>query len=338
MGMRRRDGTVGLVEIARIAGVSPATASRALAGNPVVAEATRARIRDLAREHGFRLNQTASALRKQRTGTIGVVVPLGHEAGQALSDPFFMGLIAPLADALTEAGYDLLLSRVIPTDEDWLTDRVESGRVDGTIVIGQSNQIGAIERVAARYKPMVVWGAHVPDANQVTVGTDNVAGGRIAAGHLLERGRSRLAFLGNPDVPEFAARHQGFRAALEQAGRPVADMLLPVHLTTSDSYREMVAFLSDNPPPDGIVAASDVIAMSAMRALAERGLRVPEDVSVVGYDDVDVARYTTPPLTTVRQDLATGARLLVELLVKRMRGEPIAAVQMAPKLIVRGSS
>lgn len=334
--MKRRDGTVGLVEIARIAGVSPATVSRALAGNPVVAEATRVRVRELAREHGFRLNQTASALRKRRTETIGVVIPLGHEERQALSDPFFMGLIAPLADALAEAGYDMLLSRVIPTDGEWLTDRVDSGRVDGTVVIGQSDQIGTIEEVARRYEPMVVWGARVADGAQVTVGTDNVAGGRIAAEHLLERGRKRPVFLGNPSVPEFAARYQGFHDAL--AARSITDIVLPVHLTTNDAYQEIAAFLVDHEPPDGIVAASDVIAMTAMQALAERGLRVPEDVSVVGYDDIAVARYTTPPLTTVRQDLDQGARLIVDLLLKRMRGEAVESVEMPPELIVRGSS
>ena len=336
--MRRRDGTVGLVEIARIAGVSPATVSRALAGNPVVAQATRDRVRELAREHGFRLNLTASALRRRRTQTVGVVVPLGHDAAQGLSDPFFMGLIAPLADALAESGYDLLLSRVIPADDDWLTDRVEGGRVDGTVVIGQSDQVEVIERVAARYPPMVVWGARVAGGAQVTVGTDNVAGGRLATEHLLERGRRRIAFFGNPAVPEFAARHQGWREALAGAGRAIEAMLLPVHLTTSDAYQEIVAFLDGNPSPDGVVAASDVIAMSAMRALAERGLRVPDEVSVVGYDDIAVARHTHPPLTTVRQDLDCGARLLVELLLRRMRGEAAEPVEMAPELVVRGSS
>lgn len=336
--MRRRDGTVGLVEIARIAGVSPATVSRALAGNPVVAQATRERVRDLAREHGFRLNLTASALRKRRTGTIGVVAPLGPDAAQALSDPFFVGLIAPLADALTEAGYDLLLSRVIPADDEWLANRVDGGRVDGTIVIGQSNQVDAIERVAARYEPLIVWGARVHDGVQVTVGTDNLAGGRIAAEHLLSRGRSRIAFFGDPTVPEFAARYQGFRETLAAAGRSVADLLLPVHLTTADAYQEILDFLARKELPDGIAAASDVIAMSALRALAERGLRVPEDVSVVGYDDVPLARHTAPPLTTVRQNFEMGARLLVELLLRRMRGEAVESVEMAPELVVRDSS
>ena len=328
---------IGLVELARIAAVSVATASRALANNPRVADATRERIQQLAREHGFRLNHTASALRKQRTQAIGVVIPLGHETGQGFADPFFMGLIGPLADALSAAGYDLLLSRVIPDRATWLDDLVDSGRVDGVVVIGQSDQIDTIERVSARYRPIVVWGAQVPHAQEVSVGTDNTAGGMLAARHLMAVGRTRLAFVGNTAIPEFAARYAGFRAAIgTQTG--VTETALDVHLTTEASYREMAAFLDANPPPDGIFAASDVIAMSTIRAITEHGLRVPQDVSVVGYDDVSIASHTAPPLTTVRQDVTRGAQLLVDLLIKRIAGETVESIVMTPELVVRGSA
>jgi DNA-binding LacI/PurR family transcriptional regulator len=326
-------GVVGLAEIARIAGVSRATVSRALSDSNVVAKETKVRIQALAREHGMRLNQAASALRTKRTGAIGVVIPLGHEADQHLSDPFFMGLIAPLADRLADAGYDLLLSRVIPHDPDWLAERVEAGRVDGAIVIGQSDQTAVIEQVAGRYTPLVVWGARVAGGRQITVGSDNRAGGRVAAEHLLARGRRRLAFLGNPAAPEFAERLAGFRSVGGEEA-----IVLPLHLTTEEAFQEFASFLASHPAPDGIVAASDVIAMSAVRALAERGFRVPDDVSVIGYDDIPVAKHTTPPLTTVRQDMDQGAALLVDLLLRRMRGETVESIEMAPELIVRGSS
>ena len=117
-----------------------------------------------------------------------------------------------------------------------------------------------------------------------------------------------------------------------------AGLSLPVHLTTEASYSTIAEYLSANPPPDGIVAASDVIAMSALRALAERGLRVPHDVAVVGYDDVVVAPHTTPPLTTVRQDVARGAAMLVDLLLRRIAGEDTASVSMTPELVLRQSA
>jgi DNA-binding LacI/PurR family transcriptional regulator len=326
-----------LAELAQLAGVSVATVSRALAGNPVIAEATRTRIAALAREHGFRLNQAARNLRLKRTGAIGVVLPLGHEAEQHLSDPFFMSLLGPLADAIADRGHDLLLTRVIPQDGEWLDDIVDAGRVDGVIVIGQSNQMETIDRVAARYRPMIVWGADRQGSAQVTVGSDNVAGGRMAAEHLLAQGRKRLAFFGNTAVPEFAARYAGFSQALQAAGREAAT-LLPVHLTGEASYNAIEDYLAGHPSPDGIVAASDVIAMSALRALAAHGKRVPQDVGVVGYDDVLIAMYTSPSLTTIRQDVATGARTMVDLLFRRIEGEDVGPVVMRPELILRDSA
>ncbi|CAH0496193.1 Ribose operon repressor [Novosphingobium sp. CECT 9465] len=326
-----------LLELARIAGVSVSTVSRSLSGSSMIAKATRERIEALAREHGYQINRAARNLRLGRTGAIGVVLPLGHETEQHLSDPFFMSLIGPLADALSDRGYDLLLSRVIPTDGQWLDRIVDGGRVDGVLLIGQSDQIDVIERVAARYAPLVVWGAVVEGYAQLTVGSDNVAGGRIAADHLLSQGRRHLAFFGNPDVPEFSARHAGFRAALAQAGLGEG-LLLPAHLTTQASYDAIRGFLGEHPPVDGIVAASDVIAMSALRALGDAGVRVPDDVAVIGYDDVMVAAQTSPPLTTIRQDVTRGAALMVDLLFERLAGEEAASVCMTPELVRRASA
>lgn len=326
-----------LAELAQLAGVTAATVSRALSGNPAIAKATRERIQALAHEHGFQVNQAARNLRLKRTGAIGVVLPLGHETDQHLSDPFFMTLLGPLADAIADRGHDLLLSRVIPKDDRWLDAVVDAGRVDGVIVIGQSNQIETIERVAARYRPMVVWGADTTSSAQITVGTDNVAGGRMAAEHLLAQGRKQLAFFGNIEVPEFAARYAGFEQAVSRAGTGPAT-LVPLHLTGEASYSAILDYLAGHPSPDGIVAASDVIAMSALRALAAHGKRVPQDVGVVGYDDVQLAQYTTPSLTTIRQDVGTGAGIMVDLLFRRMEGTDVQSVVMAPELVLRDSA
>lgn len=314
-----------------------ATVSRSLAGNPVIAEATRNRIVALSREHGFQVNQAARNFRLKRTGAIGVVLPLGHEADQNLSDPFFMSLLGPLADAVANRGHDLLLSRIIPTDDCWLDRIVDAGRVDGVVLIGQSNQVEVIERVAKRYRPMIVWGAAQIGSEQVTVGSDNVAGGRMAAEYLLGLGRTRLAFFGNIEVPEFAARFEGFTQALSAAGH-AKGTLLPLHLTSETSYVEIERYLGNNPSPDGIVAASDVIAMSALRVLAARGQRVPQEVSVIGYDDVMIASHAEPPMTTIRQDVARGADLMINLLFDRMEGGEVTSVSMMPELIQRCSA
>ncbi|SUJ21770.1 Maltose operon transcriptional repressor [Sphingomonas paucimobilis] len=151
-----------IADLAQLAGVSPGTVSRALAGKSLVNEQTRQRIKALADEHGFRPNQMASRLRTRRTGVIGVVVPLGHERRQHLSDPFFMTMLGHLVDALTENGYDVMLSRVIPDAEDWLDRVVDSGMVDGVLLIGQSTNMMRSNASRRRYRPLVAWGVTLP--------------------------------------------------------------------------------------------------------------------------------------------------------------------------------
>ncbi|WP_336961643.1 LacI family DNA-binding transcriptional regulator [Sphingobium aquiterrae] len=326
-----------LAGLARIAGVSVSTVSRALAGNPMIAEATRRRIAALAERHGFQINRAARNLRLKRAGAIGVVLPPGRGADRPLPDPFAMRLLDPLVDALAARGYDLLLSRAMPGDGAWLDGIVRGGRVDGVLLIGQSGQIDMIERVAARYRPLVVWGAAMDGYRQLTVGTDNVAAGRIAAEHLLAQGRAHLAFFGNALVPGCAARLAGFRQALAQAGKGPG-LLLPTHWAPPSSHAAIRAFLAQRPALDGIVAASDMIAMSALQALAEAGLQVPGDVAVIGHDDAMIAAQATPPLTTVRQDVARGARHMVDLLFARMAGRDAESVCMAPTLVKRASA
>jgi DNA-binding LacI/PurR family transcriptional regulator len=328
-----------ITDLARLAGVSPATVSRALADSHLIAKKTRELIQGLAREHDFRPNVMARNFRIKRAGAIGVLIPLGHETGQHISDPFFMTLIGQLADALTERGHDLLLSRVIPNDPNWLISVVESGRVDGVILIGQSDQSDVIDKVAENYLPLVAWGANLPGQIHCSVGSDNHKGGEVAAQHLIERGVKRFAFLGDPVAPEIAERLNGCRAALSKAGKGNALTILPAHLTAETAHPAISAWLAETENvPDGIIAASDVIAMSALRALSEQGYSVPGDICVVGYDDLAFANQTVPPLTTVRQDIIAGAAHLVDLLYRRIGGEKTDSVVLEPQLIIRAST
>jgi DNA-binding LacI/PurR family transcriptional regulator len=326
-------------ELAQLAGVSPGTVSRALTDTGLISQKTRERIKALAREHDFRPNVMARNLRIKRAGAIGVIIPLGHETGQHISDPFFITLLGYLADALTERGHDLLLSRVIPTNPDWLNIVVDSGRVDGVILIGQSDQSAVIDRVAERYLPMVVWGGQMPGQVHCSVGSDNRKGGEIATRHLIAQGCKKFAFFGDPIAPEIAQRLEGARAALIDAGLDGDLKSLPAHLTAETAHPAISEWLSSiDTVPDAIVAASDVIAMSTLRALSEIGLSVPGDVRVTGYDDLSFAAQTLPPLTTVRQDLIAGAAHLVDLLFRRIGGEKTDSVVLEPRLVVRGSA
>lgn len=326
-----------LQEMAKLAGVSAATVSRALANSELIALNTRKRIQALAKQVGFTVNPAARMLRTRQSHTIALVLPLGHEKGQHLSDPFFMAMLAYLADAVSQRGYDLLLRRIEPQQDDWLRQIIDRSRVDGVLVIGQSDQAAVLQEVGSSYAPMVVWGQWSPEQSYVSVGVDNVEGGRLAAAHLLERGRRRLAFLGNTAVPEFAARYDGFLSAWLPGARP-APVVVPAHLTSQDAFSAAEQLFREHPDIDGVFAASDVVAMSVVRAAAALGRSVPEDLSVIGFDDVPIAAQSNPPLTTVRQDFERGSALMCDLLFKRMKGEECLSVRLPPELIVRASA
>lgn len=327
-----------ITDLARLAGVSPGTVSRALAGKSFVNAKTRDKIVGLAREHGFRPNQMASGLRRQKTGVIGVAIPMGHDVRQQISDTFFMTLLGLLADELTDRGYDLMLRRVVPlTDEDWLDRFIGSGMIDGVIVIGQSDQFKRIEDVADGYLPMVVWGNHTEGQRHCVVGTDNRLGGRMAAERLIAAGARNLAFLGDTAPMEFAARYAG--ACDVAASRGVSLRVLPTHLAPDQLWEEIAAHLAAHAGEiDGIFAATDTIAAACLAELRARRITVPDGMKIVGFDDLPLASQTVPPLTTIRQDIVTGARGLVDLLLRRLAGEETESLILTPQLMMRATA
>lgn len=326
-----------ITDLARLAGVSPGTVSRALAGNSLVKLRTREKIEAIAREYDFRPNQMASRLRTKRTGIIGVVIPLGHERHQHVSDPFFMTMLGELADLLTENGHDLLLSRVIPDNRDWLTRIVDSGMLDGVLLIGQSDQFEAIEQVARRYRPLVAWGHYQTGQKHCSVGLDNTLAGRMAANHLISRGAKRLAFLGDVKGPEIAARFAGFKSAAQDAQLDAS--LLPTHLAADDMEADITrhdGLMTGR--YDGVLAASDMIAMRTLRALADRSIDVPAQTAIIGFDDLALATQTVPRLTTIHQDIPVGAAVMVEKLLQRICGADSPSTILHPTLVIRDSA
>jgi DNA-binding LacI/PurR family transcriptional regulator len=328
-----------MADLARLAGVHISTVSRALAGSRLIAPSQRERILGLARERGYVLNTAASNLRLQRTQTLSVVIPLHHEAGQPLSDPFFATMLGNLADEITQRGYGMFLKKVLPPGKDWLQQLIKSHRADGTIVIGQSTEHAALEAAAKSYHPLVVWGGHLQQQSYCTVGSDNVGGARAAVEHLIQGGRKRILFMGDSTIPEIGLRHDGYRLALAQASRSVVESLqVRAHMTADTAYEAMLAYIREGGKFDAVFAATDVIAMSAIRAIIASGLSVPRDVAVVGFDDIALSAYTNPPLTTVRQDLQRGAKILVDLVLRRIEGEDTPSATMPAELVIRESS
>jgi DNA-binding LacI/PurR family transcriptional regulator len=185
----------------------------------------------------------------------------------------------------------------------------------------------------------VVWGGHTKGQIHCSVGSDNFAGGEIAAAHLVDGGCRRIAFFGDPRALEIGQRLEGCKAALTRAGLIDSLSVLPAHLVAEEAHPDIADFLeSETARPHGIVAASDVIAMSTLRVLSELGLAVPEQVKVIGFDGLALGEQTVPRLTTVKQDLTTGARNLVDLLLRRIAGEETGSVVMPPELVIRMSS
>ncbi|QNE07751.1 LacI family DNA-binding transcriptional regulator [Croceicoccus marinus] len=327
-----------LADIAELAGVTAATVSRALSGHAQISPETRRRVLEIANTHGFRVNQAARNLRLGRTQSIGVIIPLGHESAQRVSDPFYTALIGRLMDGLAQRDHAMLLSAVNPHDPAWLENLTRSGRVDGVIVLCQSDQEAALRQVGRSYKPLIVWGETAGvDGDYCCVGTDNGRGGRLATEHLLQAGRRQIAFAGMTDIPELAARHAGYLEA-HRAHGVAPGPHIPVPLSFDPRWSSLEHVLAANLGIDGVVAASDVIAMGVIRGIVQSGRRVPEDIPVVGYDDVTLAAHIMPALTTIRQDLGIAAEVMLDLLFRRIAGEETGSVRLPLELIQRQSA
>jgi DNA-binding LacI/PurR family transcriptional regulator len=328
-----------MADIARLANVSVATVSRALNDSPLINEATRARIRQLARSLNYAINQSAKNLRLRSNRTVAVVIPYDTRSRQHISDPFFLSMVGSLADALTDRDYDMLLSRVDAESLDSAAQLHDSGVAIGIVLIGQWRHHDQLNELAARRVPIVVWGGQLAQQLYCTVGGDNVLGGRLATEHLLELGRRRIVFLGDPQLPEVALRLEGYRQALEQRGRTYdEELVLPVPFAVDAARAAVDALCRRDGRFDGVVASSDLLALSAIQAIRANRRQVPADVSVVGYDDIELAAYCDPPLSTISQPVRRAGVELVESLQKIMQGGAVKPRVLPVKLIVRASS
>ena len=326
-----------MADIARLAGVSASTVSRALSGSPLIPEGTRNRITELANSLNYRVNVGAANLRKRGIQTIGVVI-LG-DSMQMISDPFLLSILGSVADTLDERGMSLLLTRLKDDRMHVLSDLVESGQVGGLIVIGQLTLHDYLNELTRNGFPMVVWGANLPDALYPVVGGDNAMGGYLATRHLIEQGCRRIAFFGDTSHPEAGLRYQGYSRALTEAGIALDPRLLQSFLFGDSRIRDVIdRWLNQATPFDAIFASSDVTAISLMGSLTERGISVPTQVKLVGYDDIALAEHVHPTLTTIRQPTGEAGRALVDMLFEALAGQPRRAIVLPAQLIRRESS
>ena len=336
---RRTKRPLLMQEIAEIAGVSKSTVSRALAGNPLIAEKTREEIRAIARQHGYRLNKKARNFQSSSTLTIAVVVQEPDSTEWSFTDPFFLQLLGSIANELDSLGHELLLANIRIELDEWVDRHILRGHCDGAIILHKEQSHEKLNAIAERPTPIVAWGGKLEKQRYCTVGSDNRLGGYLATKHLLDQGRTRIAFAGQYDLPELALRHSGYVDAHEENGSP-ANPQFAVYsgISSPVAERAFAGFLAANPPVDAVVATSDVVALGLMRAIVNSGRTIPDDMAVVGYDDIEIARSTSPSLSTIRQDCRSGANHLVRKVLRLIDGKNVRPKVMNPELIIRESS
>jgi DNA-binding LacI/PurR family transcriptional regulator len=328
-----------IADIARLAGVSKSTVSRALNDSPLIGAETKERIRGIAREHRFHLNDPARRLSLGQSNVVALVT-YAYKADLGVADAFMLELMSGISAGLHANGYDLLVIQVSPNDTDWVGSYLESGRVDGFVLLSATCTEPQMSELTARNAPFVVWGEPSAGHAYSSVAGDSFAGGRLATEHLLASGRSRIAFLGGPArQSEVVDRYRGYEAALQSAGRLVDPRLVsygdysPASATTA-----MRTLLGENGDLDGAFVCSDLMAIAAIDELRANGRRVPDDVGVVGYDDISIASHTDPPLTTIRQNGPLAGRLLAENLLQQLRTGVVTNVSIPAELVVRKSA
>ena len=341
-GGRARPAT--LADVARLAGVVPMTASRALNRSGYVSEAVRERVLAAAREVNYRPNVMARQLRSNRLNAVGIVLP-------DIANPFSAELVRGLQGVFGREKYTVFIATASHDveEERCAVESFLDHRVDGLVVATGPTPAGdrMLQEVAESNVPLVTIGRVLRVEGLDCVTANFRCGTYDAVNHLLGRGHKRIGFIGVPADPRLPlGKFEGYREALEQAGLPVrpeycvAPVTAPAFATEKDGYNGMLALMELPEPPTAVLTRNDYAAIGALHAAYTLGKRVPQDVAIVGFDNIPMAAYQAPPLTTVSQPIAEQGRVAAELLLKRMRqGNRRPQVQeMKCELVLRAST
>lgn len=345
-----RSGRANLEDVAAAAGVSRATVSRVVNGWTSVAPDLRVKVERAVAELGYVPNLAARSLVTRRTDAVALVA--AEPDPRVFGDPFFGGIIRGVSQELMQAGMQLVLLMAQSVED---LGRIEhylrTAPLDGVLLVSEHSTHDPIpSAMADSGMPLVIGGRPIhPELGLPSVDNDNVGGGRLAAERLLARGCRSLGTIAGPaDMTAGVDRLEGFRAAL---GGRLGPARVELGDFTQSGGEEAAARLLDRVPDlDGLFAASDLMALGALRALRQRGRRVPEDVAVVGFDDIALATAAEPPLTTVRQQTVLQGRTMARMLLDRARPDLVLApapevgdvssdrVILPVELVVRGSA
>ena len=329
-----------LDDIARLAKVSKSTASRALNDSPLLSEKTKERIQALAKKHNFSVNVAARNLRVRQSHTIAFVTP--DEKANFFSPESLFGfeIIGGIGNELRSLGYDLLLANVNQLDPTSINSYFDSARVDGFILLSSHTSQSTIEKLIEVGAPIITWEVPMPNFKYCSVSGDNITGGTLATRHLLQIGRQRVAFLGGaPEDLTVQHRFDGYEIALQEAGLNVVEhRVVYGDYSYTSGLDAMQRLLKQSPDLDAVFINSDLMAIAAIKVILESGRRVPEDVAVVGYDDVSIALYNNLPLTTIRQNVPLAGRLLAQNLIRYIKTGEVTNVTTPVELVIRKSA
>jgi DNA-binding LacI/PurR family transcriptional regulator len=329
-------GRPTIYDVARLAGVSTATVSRALNGTGQIAPATRAGIEAAVQQLGYHPNRVARSLVTKSTQTIALLLP-------DITNPFYADLVSGIQERALEAGHTMLLCTTEgePEREEEYLSLLRSKQVDGVLVDGLVLPPDRIARFVRDGLPIVCLDRDVVSASVPLVQVDNRLGARLATEHLLSLGHTRIAHVaGAPGLRISDERVGGYNDALAGAAVEHDPALVAVGSFTEDGGYEATRALFAASKLTAVFAANDLSALGAMHAIAEGGRRVPDDVSVVGFDDIRLARHTTPPLTTIHQPAFEIAQRATQLLLDLAGGRdvPRRLHLLEPELVLRGST
>lgn len=330
---------VTIADVASAAGVSKTAVSFAFNNPERLAQATLERVLGVARDLGYTPYPAARALSTRRSGSIGVLIPQPLSA--VFANPFLSELIQGLGELCEK--HDLTLLLVPPLDGS-LESAIRNASVDGFISLGLSPDDRALAVLDGLGIPTVLVDSEDSAAHPV-VNVDDFGGAEMAANHLLELGHRRLAIMILPPArertshtPTASRRLAGYRAAIEAAGAP-APLTVTAGISVAAGMRAFDSLPSGRQKPTGLLAMSDMAAIGVLNAAQARGVRVPLDLSVVGFDDLPVSAWTNPPLTTVHQPIVEKGRIAARLLIERMNGRGVEGPSpLKTRLVVRNST
>ena len=338
---KARQYRVTSFDVAAEAGVSQSTVSRALAGDPVVSEATRLRVTEAARRLNYFVDENAARLRTGKTGTLAVVVVCRPGEDRKDLNPFHSALLASLCGAASLRGYETLVS-FQDGPENFNGRYQEQRKADGLAVIGTTENYSAwdyFRELGQGGMHWVCWGAPFDDVEWVR--SDNHAGGRLATRHLLDQGYGRIVCIGSETSPQrqFLERYEGYAEEMRAAGREPVLMPIEKGLPREEQGRRAVAALFEQGIEfDALFAVCDPIALGALDELHNRGIAVPGSVGLVGFDGIRAGAYSAPPLTTIEPDFRAAGEMMVDKLLAEVSGGSTDNRRVPVQLLVRDSS